>query len=341
MSESFYIDSDLVEAICLAHDLGHPPFGHASEAKLNDLMSAYGGFEANAQTLRMITQTFYSASTGRYGMDPTRAFIDGVMKYKTLYSKRGDRKNHFLYDDQQRFVDLVFAGRDIPEDISSGDKLNNFRSIECQIMDWADDIAYSISDFSDGVRAGFITTGDIKMWMEEKKRKHQISKSEDPILKYIMTLMGKKDKGIELSRKIGNFIEACRLEKIETFMSASSNRYCFQLVIGDREKTECELYKRLSYDLVFKSAQVCQLEHKSNLMLEQMFETLKDNYVTKRDSKEVLIPKDMHDAIQSKTDSNKRARMICDYVTGMTDQFAIRMYKRLFDPDFGSIVDFV
>ncbi|MBI1754685.1 dNTP triphosphohydrolase, partial [Candidatus Azambacteria bacterium] len=80
LSDEFYIDSDLVEAVCLSHDLGHPPFGHSGEKILNALMATFGGFEGNAQTLRMITEIIFSGNGERKGMAPTRAFLDGVLK---------------------------------------------------------------------------------------------------------------------------------------------------------------------------------------------------------------------------------------------------------------------
>ena len=86
LADDFFIDADLVEAICLSHDLGHPPFGHAGERTLNHLMRGHGGFEGNAQTLRLLTERIFSAK--RSGMDPTRAFLDGVLKYKTLFTER-------------------------------------------------------------------------------------------------------------------------------------------------------------------------------------------------------------------------------------------------------------
>src|SRR5271170_5426009 len=74
------IDLHLLECICLAHDIGHPPFGHAGERTLHAIMADYGGFEGNAQTLRILTRTIYSEATSRSGMSPTRALLDGVLK---------------------------------------------------------------------------------------------------------------------------------------------------------------------------------------------------------------------------------------------------------------------
>ncbi|HTX65778.1 MAG TPA: dNTP triphosphohydrolase, partial [Opitutaceae bacterium] len=82
LRDDFQIDSDLVEAACLAHDLGHPPIGHAGERTLQELMRPHGGFEGNAQTLRLLTETIYQNESGVRGLQPSRALLDGVLKYK-------------------------------------------------------------------------------------------------------------------------------------------------------------------------------------------------------------------------------------------------------------------
>ncbi|MSU48553.1 MAG: dNTP triphosphohydrolase, partial [Opitutus sp.] len=99
LRENFFIDGDLVEAVCLAHDLGHPPFGHSGERTLQELMLKWGGFEGNAQTLHLLTATMYQNEAGVRGMAPTRALLDGVLKYKKLFREfDAPPTNHFLYD---------------------------------------------------------------------------------------------------------------------------------------------------------------------------------------------------------------------------------------------------
>ncbi|MGB1875257.1 MAG: dGTP triphosphohydrolase, partial [Akkermansiaceae bacterium] len=88
LQPDYFIDPDLVEVVCMSHDLGHPPFGHAGERSLNYLMKDYGGFEGNAQTLRLLADRIFSVK--RTGMNPTRAFLDGILKYKTLWSELCD-----------------------------------------------------------------------------------------------------------------------------------------------------------------------------------------------------------------------------------------------------------
>ncbi len=81
LTDHFHPDSDLVEACCMAHDIGHPPFGHAGERSLHRLMLNYGGFEGNAQTARLLTRTIFSDGHSRKGMKPTRALLDALLKY--------------------------------------------------------------------------------------------------------------------------------------------------------------------------------------------------------------------------------------------------------------------
>src|SRR5476649_2338333 len=102
LRDDFRIDGDLVEAVCLAHDLGHPPFGHSGERTLQELMGRWGGFEGNAQTLHLLIETMYQDRAGVRGMQPTRSLMDGVLKYKTLHGQfRAPPTNHFLYDSQK------------------------------------------------------------------------------------------------------------------------------------------------------------------------------------------------------------------------------------------------
>lgn len=341
LSNDFYIDSDLVEAICLSHDIGHPPFGHAGESALNRLMAIYGGFEGNAQTLRILTDTLYSTPTGREGLNPTRAFADGVMKYKRLFSEcicNGNYpQNHFLYDEQKEVVRFVFDNHELPADLQKTEELNRFRSIECQIMDWADDTAFSVNDVVDGVASGLMTSEMIEKWtMSANLNAHQ-QNQVDQLLKYIR----ERSLARNFAVKIGDFIQSCRLEPWDNFMSSVSNRYAFYLHIDPAAKEESMLYSRLSRELVFRSAKIYQLEFKADQILRKMFVAFEEQYLHSLQPRMSLLPADAENMVLKETDIKKRARLICDYLSGMTDVFAVRTYKRLFDPDFGSIGDLI
>ncbi len=337
LSSDFFIDPSLVEAICLSHDLGHPPFGHAGERTLNELMRPYGGFEGNAQTLRLITETIYSSEGRRRGMNPTRAFLDGILKYKSLHGELNNPENHFIYDEQKQFVEFVFGSALRPAELSPGKKLNSFRSIECEIMDWSDDAAYSLNDLADGIHSGLINNDSIERWGVE----HPPTQEQSPQIKELTSAISAHQVERFVAAKIGTFIQACTLKERKNFMSEKTNRYRFELEIDPVIQREAELYKKISIDLVFRSPQLHQLEHKGGYILQKVFEAFKENYVEKEESKTNLLPGDAERTVRSTKDPGARMRLLCDHIAGMTDGFAVRTYKRLFDPEFGSLADLV
>lgn len=343
LSDDFFIDPDLVEAICLSHDLGHPPFGHAGERTLNHLMRGHGGFEGNAQTLRLLTERIFSAK--RSGMDPTRAFLDGVLKYKSLWSELKTAtghapEHHFIYDDQQSHLDWAMGGHDFPLELPPGSTRDKFKSIECQIMDWADDTAYSLNDLSDSVRAGFLNIEKIETWAE----KHGQPIDEGTPLGDLMRAIRRKRVDPFVGKRIGRYIQSTHLAADVNFLSSSTNRYRFQLVIDDQVKAESGLFKRLAFEVVFLSPQLKQLEHKGSRMLRQLWEVLGERYVTGGtiDGQDFqLLPADTAAEIAETIGEAGKARLVCDFLAGMTDGYAARTYKRLFSPDFGSIGDLI
>jgi dGTPase len=337
-SDEYYIDPDLVESACLAHDLGHPPFGHAGERTLHRLMSSYGGFEGNAQTLRLITEIFYTTGKSRRGMKPARALVDAILKYKTLYSQFENPFNHYLYDYQKEYVDFVFGGRSLPPDLQPGEKLNGFQSIECQIMDWADDTAYATNDLVDSISGGFITLINLDQWFE--KNKDTLSDFQIKVFDDIKKWIHKGDYKAQFGTQIGSLVQACGIEERESFMSGFTNRYNYNLVIENEARERVRLFKKIAVELVFESSQLHQMEYKGNMMLEGIFRSLEENYITDT-SKIKLLPDFTDSLIRKESDKHTRSRIVCDYISGMTDSFAMITYKRLFDPDFSSIKDYV
>jgi dGTPase len=329
LNEEFFVDPDLVEAVCLTHDLGHSPFGHAGERTLHDLMKKFGGFEGNAQSLQIISETIYPGLESRRGMNPTRSFIDGILKYKTLFNENPEALNHFIYDEQAYLRSFVL-GSVQPSDIPD---LNRFRSLECEIMDWADDTAYCLNDLVDSINAGFLRFERVQQWAEMQNLRGDQAHHAETVLSAIRE--GKAES--RFSRKIGTFIRSCSLFERTTPLSRSTNRYRFGLQTEPFVRTEADFYKRLSQDLVFDHSQLHQLERKSHVILEGIFRVFSDCYLENGSSR--LLPESFDRIIRLKQDPRTRARALCDYIAGMTDGFAIRTYKRLFDPDFGSILD--
>ncbi len=142
-------DPDLVDAACLAHDLGHPPFGHNGESALAAQAADCGGFEGNAQSLRLLTRL--EAKAPGAGLNLTRATLDATLKYPWVGPASPHQAKYGAYADDAEVFGWIRAGA--PDGRSS---------LEAQVMDWADDVAYSVHDLEDGLHAGLIQLGQLR-----------------------------------------------------------------------------------------------------------------------------------------------------------------------------------
>jgi len=337
------VDPDLLEAVCLAHDIGHPPFGHAGERVLNALMEKHGGFEGNAQTLRILTRTIYSQSRGRAGMSPTRALLDGVLKYKRPHRDRGTDTNHFIYDDQVPMLEFCFQTSDLAGALG-GAAPNSFHSIECQIMDHADDVAYSCYDIIDGAKARFLTLDNLEIWRDQ-----QTDETDRKYTDELLDMLKENKLEPRMNRVIGELIQAASLVKTKNFMTPRTKRYAYDLAVGPEAKNRIRLHKRVAKELVYGVALLQQIEFKGAHILRGLTEALFDNYLGPvqadgsrgRAPHKVLMAADVHRLVCSTEGESARARLLCDHLAGMTDAYAVRSYKRLFDPDYGSISELI
>jgi len=336
MRDDFHVDGDLVEAVCLSHDLGHPPFGHSGERTLQEIMVKWGGFEGNAQTLHLLTETMYQNESGVRGMQPTRALLDGVLKYKKLFCEfPTPPNNHFLYDPQLVYRDYVFAGATIPAALHEGEALNAFKSVECQIMDWADDAGYSLNDIVDGVKAGFLTVERIERWAAGEGITAEQQKHLDKLFDAI------RSDRLEnvFSMKIGAFIRACRLRERRNFMTPQTNRYRYELTVAPEAEREALFFKKMANDIIFESPQLQQMEHKARKVLFDLWDSCWRNYVERGPRVINVLPPRVGKLIDAETTLPGKARRICDWLADLTDGMIVRTYRRLFDPEFGSIRD--
>ncbi|OMD42702.1 hypothetical protein BSK52_07075 [Paenibacillus odorifer] len=332
------IDNSLVETASLAHDIGHPPFGHKGERALNKKMIEAGayGFEGNAQTFRILSRLEGSEEGG---LKLTRATLFSLLKYPIIFSKAindefyNDKENHIsppkanVYDEDASTFRWMLDPYNISEKEyiqknSSTDKhvktLN--KTLECSIIELADDIAYGSHDIQDGIKLGFITISDLK----DTLRDYIDSDSEIKLLSTPLFEEMKEPEKYVLKNffadLINYLINSVYLVEIDP---NHSPRFRFKAKLPKSLRDLLDsLKERLVDEKVIFSQQVQTMEWKGGQMVERMFEAMLDD--------KKLLPRDTRDK-WSKSSRAVNARLVCDYIAGMTDSYALNMCTRLFD----------
>ena len=204
-------------------------------------------------------------------------------------------------------------------------------------MDWADDTAYSLNDLMDGINAGFITLEKLERWAATQSFEGDAAEHVENLMQAI------RDARVEgrLGRKVGTFIAACELVEDVNFLSAATSRHRHRLRIAAEAQAEAEVYKRISLDLVFRSQELHPARPQSRLCAHPPLSSFGKALCEKARGKLHLLPETQEAAILEAKAPEHRARLVCDAIAAMTDGFATRTYKRLFDADFGSIADLV
>ncbi len=338
---------DLIEAICLAHDLGHAPFGHAGGKALHDKMKDRGGFEANAQNIRLVC--YREKRRADYdGLNLTRATLDGILKYKIPYDAEGDI-GKFFYDETICKQAVEWAAADSFPDFHT-------QSFECQIMDWADEVAYAIHDFEDSLHSGFTsnatfhendTYSALSPLVMEKLSKLGFEVHESTIESQWLELQTTVGRYLSMPDSNARIRRANRKNLTSTLISrmirnvsrreiqgATTDRYRYRLMVPIDTRTTQLLLNNLVDHKIMKSAGVQTLELKGRRFIESLFDIL----IAKP---EEMFPDDWRIEVREcRQDEQAIARLACDYISGMTDTFAEKLYSRLFMPGFGSIHDY-
>lgn len=329
-------DTDLVEAVCLAHDLGHPPFGHTGEHTLHELMRHHGGFEGNAQTFRLLTH-LERKHAAYEGLNLTYQTLDGVLKYKTcidtavLAASDGPVKGFYAWD------------RELVETVSNYTGSGSARSCECQIMDVADDIAYSVHDLEDSLKAGLISVSDFQR-VPSPRVVHAVNAKLAPLGHTVSDevirreLVGIAERLEELEHTAGRVArKMLTRDLIHEFASAVAIQPdgCIDAELASRVRIEV-LKAFESYKVIF-NPRVTTLGHKGKEVLRRLFAVLDQGQESVG-----LFPEDHGEDYERalvEGDETARKRVICDFLAGMTDSYAMRFYSRLFVPGEGSFYE--
>jgi len=297
LSKFFNLNEDLSETLSLAHDLGHTPFGHAGEEALNDCMKNYGGFDHNIQTLRIITileNRYYNF----IGLNLTLETLDGLIKHN------GPVNNKTKFD---KILGKNFFKNKI--------KFLDNTSLEGQIAAISDDIAYNSHDLEDGLKSNLFKLNDLKNIPVLNKI---ISKHRSKFTKYSADLIVR-----QIIRDIINEMVKDVIKTTEKNIKTNKIKNLKE-VYNSEKKIVCFSYKMKSFDLEIKKFLKEKMYFHKNVKK-------KTNYGKKIIKKLFLIiiknPKKYINIKKYK--NSKLERIICDYIAGMTDRYAINLYKKI------------
>ena len=322
-------DPDLVDAAGLAHDLGHPPYGHNGETALDAVARPCGGFEGNAQTLRALTRLeakILAPDGAPAGLNLTRAVLDATVKYPWP-RREGERKFGVYADDRPAF-DWVRAGAP-----------DGRRCLEAQVMDWADDVAYSVHDVEDGVHAGHVKidaldraavcelaadsyspepAGDLAAALDDLL--------DRPVLRDLADYDGSRGTQVALKRATseltGRFVSAAVAATRERAGDGPLRRYAADLVVPRRVAAECALLKAVAGRYVMNRRDVTTVQSRQRELLTELIVLLTDR------APAALDPALRPDWLAAPDDA-ARLRVVVDQVAGLTDLSAPAWHARL------------
>ncbi|MGR3610796.1 MAG: anti-phage deoxyguanosine triphosphatase [Sulfitobacter sp.] len=326
---------DLIEAACLAHDLGHPPFGHKGEQALHSAMLRHGGFEGNGQTLRILTRLEKYKERGK-GLYPTRRLVLGVLKYPRSmkafnladYPTKPPKSYHEDEADIVQWALDGFSTSDQQNLIQSADGKGAYHSLDCSILELADDIAYGIHDIEDIVARGLATADEICEEITKAFNKIDGGRLAGFDAKAVCDglLADSFRRKQTISGLVNLFITSVSISENNAYGHPLLR---FNATLPKEHEKLLKALKGLAYELVIRKAKVQQLERRGQMVVAQLFDTLIS------DPKSLIPQASWQDGcVESTTE-----RRVCDYVAGMTDSYAERLHKRLFNPGFGSSGD--
>lgn len=283
-------NEDLTEAICLAHDLGHPPFGHAGEHALNAMMQGQGGFNHNTQSYRIVTELEHRYEDYR-GLNLTYETREGMIKHETEY----DKSDATDYEPDKR------------------------ASLEAQLANLADEMAYNAHDLEDGLRANLFTSQDLEALEIWREFKEKIGWNGQPFgelvrREVVRELIGAFVTDVVLTTS--QSLEESDIDSPEKVQLFDRN------VVGyspDMARKVREL-KDFLYQNMYRQHRLVRMQVKAERFVSQLFQA----YL----AEPMMLP----EKTQQRMETLTTERVVCDYIAGMTDRFALEEWEKLFDP---------
>jgi len=343
LATSLGLSEDVVDAACLSHDLGHPPFGHNGERALNEWASDIGGFEGNAQSLRILTRLEAKTMQGdrSLGLNLTRATLDATCKYPWTVSDPvadpGGRLKFGVYPEDEEIYRWMRDGA--PERV---------RCIEAEVMDLSDDIAYSVHDFEDAVMNGYVDLaqladpvehhpliGSIQDWVG-----YDYSRDELADAFYRLTRQPMWLRGFDRSRQalaslknltsdlIGRFASAAVDATRERYPKGDLTRYQAHVVIPREIELEIAVLKGIMGASIVKLERRREVYREQRAVLTRIADALSTTDTLFSSGADQLDPAFAVDYAAAATDA-ERKRVIVDQVASLTDQSAVAWHARL------------
>lgn len=316
LARALALDEDLTEALALAHDFGHPPFGHAGERALDKCMAEYGGFDHNAQSLRIVTalEMQYASFDG---LNLSWETLEGLAKHNGPLVAKGDAG---------AIADLpwAFAEYNRVQDL----ELWSWPGLEAQVAAIADDIAYNNHDIDDGLRAGLFTLQDLNE-VPLSRDLHKIvnrlysglavNRTIHELIRRQITIMV-EDVIDETNRRVAELVAT----SVEDIRSADRVSACFSDQMADHDAS----IKAFLFTNMYRHPQVKKVINAAEDITRELF----DAYLSGRGQ----LPENWQDGF-SALDEVARARRVCDFLAGQSDAYAISQHRQLFDatPDLG------
>ncbi|NOH79188.1 deoxyguanosinetriphosphate triphosphohydrolase family protein [Vibrio sp. RE86] len=340
----------LIDSLCLAHDIGHPPYGHGGEVALNYMMRDHGGFEGNAQTFRIVAKL--EPYTEHFGMNLARRTLLGLLKYPALISQtratalapipshqRKLKASDWspakgLYDCDNKSFEWVLEPLDeadkalfsqMREEIYNDHqhKKTRYKSIDCSIMELADDIAYGVHDLEDALVLGMVNR---HQWVEGAAS--SLAECGDPWFeKHIASISEMLFAGTHYQRKdaIGGMVNALLTSISVKPVDApfKSDLLAFNAVLEPSMAKALDILKRFVSEYVIQVPHVQVVEYKGQQIIMDVFEALSAD-------PERLLPIQTRQQWLGKEDESAGYRVIADYISSMTDGHAQRLHQQLF-----------